>query len=617
MPPMATNFGDVDGFVTDAVIAYYVERARGGVGYITVEHTAIRPDGRAFPTMLLLNTDDHVESFRKLTHAVHEEGGKLFIQINHAGRQTSSQTTGHPLVAPSAVRCPLREETPRALSPSEVKDLISDFAAAAARVRAAGADGVEIHMAHGYIINQFLSPIVNQRSDEYGGSPENRMKVALETLRAVRQEVGADFPISCRISADEYMEGGLRLADSQEVAKALEKHGADVIHVSACQSSSPFPLIPHYYLDEGAFVHLAAGIKSVVDIPVITVGRIRHAQMADEIISEGKADLVSMGRALIADPFLPAKAREGRFDDIVPCISCNRCSLSLVKVGSLRCTVNPEVSRETWLKFEHKADRPKKVCIIGAGPAGMKAAQIAAMRGHDVSLFEKQNVLGGRFRLAALPPGKQCLQEFIDYLSSQIDKLNVKVIKGQPFDPNWLQKENPDAVILATGARTIVPEFCKGADVITDDQILNQEVDVAGRLLVLGGGDTGVEMADLLSQQGKEVTILEMREGIGIDMHPAIRSFLTQRLAKQGVSILTSTKAVCVQNECLLTDGPAGSRELDCFEQIVSSVGAESNAELAQQIEKYCQNLYVVGDARKPRDAMDAVLEAEEAALKM
>jgi len=617
MPPMATNFGDSNGFVTDDIIAYYAERARGGVGYITVEHTAIRVDGRAFPTMLMIGTDDHVEGFRKLADAIHRENGKVFIQINHAGRQTSSQTTGQPIIAPSAVRCPLREETPKALSEAQIKDLIGDFARAAARVRAAGADGVEIHMAHGYIINQFLSPLVNQRTDDYGGVLENRMRMALETLQAVRKQVGADFPISCRISADEYMEGGLRLADSRQIAKALENNGADVIHVSACQSSSPFPLIPHYYLDEGAFVHLAAGIKSAVDIPVITVGRIRNPQMADRIVAEGKADLVSMGRALIADPYLPRKAREGRFDEIVPCISCNRCSLSLVKVGSLRCTVNPEVSRETWLKFENKADRPKKVWIIGAGPAGMKAAQIAALRGHDVSLFEKQKELGGRFRLAALPPGKQCLQEFIDYLASQIEKLNVKVIKGEPFDLKLLQNENPDAVILATGARTIIPEFCEGADVITDEQILNQEVDVAGRVLVLGGGDTGVEMADLLSQQGKEVTILEMREGIGIDMHPAIRSFLTKRLAKQGVSILTSTKAVCVQNECLLTDGPTGSQELDCFEQIVSSVGAESNAELAQPIEKYCQNLYVVGDARDPRDAMDAVLEAEEAALKI
>ena len=617
MPPMATNFGDADGFVTDDIIAYYAERARGGAGYITVEHTAIRPDGRAFPTMLLINTDDHVDGFRKLTNAVHEEGGKLFIQINHAGRQTSSQTTGHQIVAPSAVRCPLREETPRALSEAEIEILIADFGKAAARVKAAGADGVEIHMAHGYIINQFLSPIVNKRTDEYGGSLENRMKLALETLQAVRKQVGPDFPISCRISADEYMEGGLRLADSQKIAKALEQNGADVIHVSACQSSSPFPLIPHYYLDEGAFVHLAAGIKSVVDIPVITVGRIRNPQMADEIIAAGKADLVSMGRALIADPYMPDKAREGRLNEIVPCISCNRCSLSLITVGSLRCTVNPEVSRETWLKMEGKAEHPKKVWIIGAGPAGMKAAQIAALRGHEVCLFEQQKELGGRFRLAALPPGKQCLQEFIDYLSLQLEKLKVKVVTGKPFDFTLFQQETPDAVILATGARTIIPSFCEGADVITDEQILKEEVNVAKQVLVLGGGDTGVEMADLLSQQGKEVTILEMREGIGIDMHPAIRAFLTKRLENQGVSVLTSTKAVCVQNECLLTDGPDGSQELDCFEQIVSSVGAEPNAELAVELEKYCKNLFVIGDASKPRDGMEAVFEAEETALKL
>ena len=617
LPPMATNFGDADGHVTDQVIEYYAERARGGVGYITIEHTAVRQDGRAFPTMLLIGTDDHIAGFRRLVDAIHNEGGKVFIQINHAGRQTSSQTTGQPIVAPSAVRCPLRDETPRALSLSEIDELIEDFAAAAARVQSAGADGVEIHMAHGYLINQFLSPIVNQRDDAYGGSRENRMKMALETLRAVRKQVGPDFPISCRISADEFMEGGLRLSDSQEIAKALEKNSADVIHVSACQSSSPFPMIPHYYLEEGAFVHLAAGIKSVVNIPVIAVGRIRDPKMADEIVGVGKADMVSMGRALIADPYLPRKAQAGRFDDIVPCISCNRCSLSLVKVGSLRCTVNPEVSREGWLRVQNKADRPKKVWIIGGGPAGMKAAQIAALRGHDVCLFEKQNQLGGRFRLAALPPGKACLQEFTDYLSVQLKKLAVNIIKGKPFDLNLLEKETPDAVILATGARTIIPGFCEGADVITDEQVLKKEVDVAQQVLVLGGGDTGVEMADLLAQQGKKVTILEMREAIGIDMHPAVRAFLLQRLSDQGVSIITSTKAVCFQNECLLTDGPTGSEALDCFDQIVSSVGSEPNNELEHQIRKYCQNIYVIGDAQDPRDAMKALYEGQAVAMKI
>jgi pyruvate/2-oxoglutarate dehydrogenase complex dihydrolipoamide dehydrogenase (E3) component len=288
-----------------------------------------------------------------------------------------------------------------------------------------------------------------------------------------------------------------------------------------------------------------------------------------------------------------------------------------VKVGSLRCTVNPEVSREGWLRVQNKADRPKKVWIIGGGPAGMKAAQIAALRGHDVCLFEKQNQLGGRFRLAALPPGKACLQEFTDYLSVQLKKLAVNIFKGKPFDLNLLEKENPDAVILATGARTIIPGFCEGADVITDEQVLKKEVDVAQRVLVLGGGDTGVEMADLLAQQGKKVTILEMREAIGIDMHPAVRAFLLQRLSDQGVSIITSTKAVCFQNECLLTDGPTGSEALDCFDQIVSSVGSAPNNELEHQIRKYCQNIYVIGDAQDPRDAMKALYEGQEVAMKI
>ena len=358
MPPMATNFAGEDGSVNERHIAYYVRRARGGVGYITFEHTGVLRQGRAFPNMALIDSDQHIPPFKKLVDAVHQEGGKIVIQINHAGRQTSASITGSPIVAPSAIPCPVRKEMPKELSHEEIQEIIEAFGEAALRVKGTGADGVEIHMAHGYLINQFLSPFSNKREDEYGGDADRRMRMALEALRTVRNKVGADFPVLCRLSADEYVDGGLKLDASQEIAKALERNGADALHVSACVAASGYLNHPPYYAEEGVFVHLAQGIKSVVGIPVISVGRIRTPELANRILDEKKADLISMGRALIADPELPAKALQGRMEEIIPCISCNRCIQSIRK-GALACAVNPETGREGIFKLK-KTDSSKE-----------------------------------------------------------------------------------------------------------------------------------------------------------------------------------------------------------------------------------------------------------------
>jgi 2,4-dienoyl-CoA reductase-like NADH-dependent reductase (Old Yellow Enzyme family) len=295
---MATNFAGEDGSVNDRHIAYYVRRIKGGVGYITFEHTGVLRQGKAFPNMALIDSDQNIPSFRKLVKAIHQENGKILIQINHAGRQTSSSITGSPIVAPSAIPCPVRKEMPKELSHEEIQKIIEAFREAARRVKEAGADGVEIHMAHGYLINQFLSPFSNQRTDDYGGDPDRRMRMAIEVLRTVRNQVGSDFLVLCRLSADEYVEGGLKLEDTKEIAKALERNGADALHISACVAASGYLNHPPYYAEEGVFVHLAQGIKSVVSIPIIAVGRIRTPELANQILEEKKADLISMGRAL-------------------------------------------------------------------------------------------------------------------------------------------------------------------------------------------------------------------------------------------------------------------------------------------------------------------------------
>lgn len=617
MPPMATHFADLDGSVNDRHIAYYVERARGGVGYITSEHTGVLKQGRAFPNMVLIDADQQIPSFKKLVEAIHQESGKIVIQINHAGRQTSSSVTGSPIVAPSAIPCPVRKEMPHAISFEEIQKIVEAFGEAARRVKETGADGVEIHMAHGYLINQFLSPFSNKREDEYGGDADRRMRMAIDVLRTVRNQVGPDFTVLCRLSADEYVEGGLKLEDTKEIAKALERNGADALHISACVAASGYLNHPPYYAEEGVFVHLAQGIKSVVGIPVITVGRIRTPELANQILEENKADLISMGRALIADPNLPVKALQGKTEEIIPCISCNRCILSIRK-GALQCAVNPETGREDIFKLK-KTDHPKKIWIIGGGPAGMKAAEIASRRGHKVTLYEKNEKLGGRFLLAAIPPKKQVLKEFIDYLANQLGKLSLKIVLGKSFDPAQFENERPDAVIIATGAKPFFPKIdgIQESDAISVEEALSDPIRLGKKILVIGGGGIGAEVADYLSENGKEVTLIEMREGIALDLVGHLQHFLNLRLRGKGVQILTSTKAIRFEKKALWVEDSQGTKKLEGFNNIVMALGSIPNDELVGSIKDKVPEVYVVGDASKPREVMEAVLEGEEVALKI
>jgi 2,4-dienoyl-CoA reductase-like NADH-dependent reductase (Old Yellow Enzyme family)/thioredoxin reductase len=584
---------------------------------IIFEHTGVAKQGKAFPNMALIDSDDKVPPFRKLVRAVHEEGGKIFIQVNHAGRQTLSAYTGCQPVAPSPIPCPVRQEMPRALSREEISELIRAYADAAGRAKEAGADGVEIHMAHGYLLNQFLSPFSNQRQDEYGGSPERRLRMPLEALQAVRQRVGADFPVTCRFSADEYVEGGLRIEDSKQIAKALEKEGADALHVSACIGASWYLIHPPYYAPEGIFVSLAAAVKSAVRIPVITVGRIRTPALADQILKENKADFVSMGRALIADPDLPAKAERDRAAEIIPCISCNRCALSIRK-GALQCAVNPEAGREETLAWK-EAKHPKKVWVVGGGPAGLKTAEIAAKRGHRVTLFEKKRELGGQFVLAAIPPGKQVLNEFTLQLINETRKLPLEIRLGKAFDETFLKKEKPDILVVAAGADPSPPAI-EGLDsfpLFSPGEALSSPDRLGRRVLIIGGGGIGAETADFLSEKGKEVILVEMREGIALDLVGHLQHFLNKRLKEKKVRVLTSTKVLRGEPSGVWVEDPDGQKKLEGLDAIVAAVGAKPNNELARSLKGKGPEIFVVGDAAQPREVLEALLEAEEMAMKI
>jgi NADPH-dependent 2,4-dienoyl-CoA reductase/sulfur reductase-like enzyme len=374
---------------------------------------------------------------------------------------------------------------------------------------------------------------------------------------------------------------------------------------------------PPYYAVEGVFVHLAQGIKSVVGIPVITVGRIRTPELANRILEEKKADLISMGRALIADPHLPLKAFQGKTDEIIPCISCNRCILSIRK-GALQCAVNPETGREGIFKLQ-KTEHPRKVWIIGGGPAGMKAAEIASRRGHQVTLYEKNGNLGGRFLFAAIPPKKQILKDFIDQLIRQLKKLPLKIILGKSFTLSSLRKGRPDVVIIATGAKPFFPPIdgIREAKTISVDDALSGSAFLGKKVLVIGGGGIGAEVTDSLSEEGKEVTLVEMKEGIALDLVGHLQYFLNKRLREKGVRILASTKVIRFEKQGVWVEDAQGTKKLEGFDSIVIALGSIPNDELVESLKRKVSEVYVVGDASKPREMMEALAEGEEIALKI
>jgi thioredoxin reductase len=508
-------------------------------------------------------------------------------------------------------------ETPRELTAGEIGEIVEAFSAAAGRVKSVGADGVEIHMAHGYLLCSFLSPFSNKRQDRYGGDVAGRTRFAVEVLKAVRNQVGPDYPIICRLSGDEYVEGGLVIEDTRQIAKILEREGADALHISACNAASGYLNHPPYYVEEGVFIHLAEAVKSEVDIPVIAVGRIRNPVMADQIIGERKADLISMGRASIADPHLPNKAREGRFDEIIPCISCNKC-IQTLRVDSVRCTVNPETGNEGQFQFS-KADQPKQVWVVGAGPGGLKAAEIAALRGHQVKVFEKDTQTGGRMRLGANPPQKAVYNEFLDYLERRARSLGVTCEMGKEFTEDLLDPEKPDVVIVATGALPKLPDW-KGvqeSNALSVDDILSDGTEIGQKILVVGGGGAGAEIADFLSDMGKEVTLVEMLEIIAADLVTHMQHYLGQRLKEKGVTILTSTRVLEVGKGYAMVEDASGVGRLNGFDTIVLALGSTPNNSIYRKLEGKVPELYVIGDAIEPREVIDAVYEAEEVAFKL
>lgn len=613
MPPMGTMLAGADGEVTDHQIRYFEERAKGGVGLIITEVTAVDYElGKTGASHPRVDDNRFNPMLNRLADTIHKHGAKVFMQLTHAGRQTSSMLLGGKQpVAPSAIPCKLMREKPRVLTLEEIEGLVEKFALGALRCQMSGIDGVELHAAHGYLINQFLSPHTNLRDDEYGGSFSNRMRFLEDIVKSIRALCGENYPVIVRCSVDEFVDGGIDLEMGKRIVKRLEKAGVDALDISAgIYESLPKVIEPMSY-QQGWRIHLAEAIKEVVDIPVITVGVIREPGFAESVVKEGKADFVAIGRGLVADPNWARKAEEGRIGDIRKCISCNHCIDGAFLGRHIACSVNARAGRELEFPQPAPANRNEKVVIIGGGPAGLESARILKKRGFQVVLFEEQEELGGKLGIAAKPPGKEKILWLKDYLIRQVEKEEIDVRLGAAGSLEAVKKESPRFVVLAAGASASTPNV-KGindGNVYTAEDVLLEKVRIEqSKVAVIGGGSTGCETAHFLARLGNAVTIVEMKPTVADDVGAITKMDLMEELSQEKVEILTSLRLIEKSGPEILLESMDGGEEVRrSFDKIVMALGQKSERMLADSFFQNFNNVQMIGDFKGPGRIADAI----------
>lgn len=616
MSAMSINFGvDENGWVTDQLSAYLAARAEGGAGMILVGGGGVHPTGLELPGLPALWDDGCIPALRKMVTTVKRYDTCFGVQLMHGGRQSyhDHKVAPSPIPAPAVVK-----GIPTALTVEAIAELVAAFGDAARRCRDAGFDFVEVHGAHGYLINQFLALNSNQRDDQYGGSFENRIRFFLELLADIKAKVGSDFPVGLRINGEDYIEGGWTLTDALRLAPILESKGADYLHVSAGVYGSSQLTIPSMYVAHGCFVDLAEAVKQVVTIPVVGVGRIKSPEMADRILKEGRADVVAMGRALIADPMLPVKAQAGQLSTIRPCIGCCLgCIHAVLALEPGACVVNPDVGREYLLQRDETAPLSKQVLVVGAGPAGLAAARMAANRGHHVSVIEEKGSVGGLLRLAARPPGRGEIMEIIDFLTRETERLGVCLRLNTRLDAALLDELNPDVVILASGSQPEMPIikglFTTGMDLCTVTEVLEGKI-TGDRVIILGGGQAGLVTADFLAEKGREVAVLNRKRHFAEEMSSNDRFYLRERLKSERVHLFKQVSVKTFTDTGVVFTTAGTPRTLEGFDTVVVAEALTSVRDAKQMLDRRKYEVYLIGDAKTPRNLMLAQSEAEEIA---
>jgi len=608
MAPMATRFASFNGKVTERLIRYYQERAKGGVGLITIEATAVSREGIGWKNNLSVYNDQYIPGLKKLTEALHKYGAKVSLEIFHAGSKAPVAITGQQPIAPSAVY-QSGGIVPRELEVQEIKELVKKFGAAAKRAKEAGFDVVNIHMAHGYLINQFLSPLTNRRTDEYGGSTEKRARFSVEAVKEVRKQVGDDFPIFSRLTVEEGMgDIGIDINESIKIVPILEEAGADVIDISGGSSYKPYLTEGTYSLEPGFLVYLAEAIKKVVNIPITIVGKIKRPELAEEILQKGIADFIVLGRSLIADPFWPEKALNNREKEIVPCISCVQgCTGRLAKDLDISCAVNPGVGREGMFN-EAKLSHPKKVLIIGSGISGMYTASELAKQGHQVTLLEKKSYVGGQINLAIVPCNKaKNLKPLLDYLKCQLEINQVDVHLNEEVTIESIRQYKPDVIVQATGAepRMFKIPGTEKTNILSAWDVLREKKCSGENIAVIGGGEVGLETAEFIaSVLNKKVYVFEVLSEFGKDMNRHEKNFLMQRLKDKNIEIFTQAKVVCMKDNKLYFKRGDLEEIVAPINTIVFSVGSQSQRE--EIFNDLDISIYSIGDCIIPRRIFEA-----------
>lgn len=574
--------------------------------------------------------DDLLPGLKKLAQVLHNHNAKTGIQMIHSGRRLSESVYGSEPVAPSPVAHAgafmgahgKAMITPRKLSICDIKDLVEAYGAAAQRIKKAGFDMVEIHGAHSYLINQFLSPHTNKRTDTYGGSFEGRMRFALEILDKVRFEVGESFPVSFRMNGDDYFDStGIQLEEAKRQAPYFVEAGADILNVSAGSSilEAANWNIPPMRIPRGVHLRLSAGIKEVVDVPVIGVGRINNPLTAEQALSEGKLDLVGMARALLADPELPRKAQEGRIKDIRTCIACNHClDLDTSRFAACTCAINPELGREKIFQIK-KVKTQKDVMVIGGGPAGMTAAMYAQLRGHNVTLYEREKELGGQMILGVKPPHKDEMQEFLDWQIHKLETSGVTIILGEEVTTDFIQSQSPEVVIVATGAvpATLSIPGINSESVYGFQHVLSGAATPEGAVVVIGGGRVGAETAEFIAEKGGKVTLIEQLPVICPDMGASSRYSLCKALKDLGVVILTNSKAIKIVKDGVIIADSSGECLLKA-DAVVTAVGLYPERKILDKLVKAdFYKVRAVGDCVEPKSILRAVHEGAHTALQI